>query len=294
MKIVTKDQLVHSYSSRHEPAATIAPGERFQVETHQRFLKDDGLETLTLPVESDLTAVTGPVYVTGARAGQVLKIHIHSIDLTDDYGVILSIPGFGMFGESAKEISRKVVPITGGYALFSESIKIPLNPHIGRIATAPANREVFTADLGDFGGNMDNTHICAGATVYLPVLVDGALLVLGDVHACMGDGESNGSGVECSGIITLECDLVEGLGITHPIIENQDEIVVTADGETLEEACRLALRSAARLFCDRLQLGYLDSTMLISAACDLRICQLVNPRVGVKAIVSKKVVGDLL
>ena len=36
---------------------------------------------------------------------------------------------------------------------------------------------------------MDNTKIKAGATLYLPVFHEGALLAMGDVHACMGDGE---------------------------------------------------------------------------------------------------------
>ncbi len=46
---------------------------------------------------------------------------------------------------------------------------------------------------------MDNTKIKAGAILYLPVFHEGALLAMGDVHACMGDGEIMVTGAGDSG-----------------------------------------------------------------------------------------------
>lgn len=38
------------------------------------------------------------------------------------------------------------------------------------------------------GGNLDTKHLSKGATLYLPVAVDGALFSIGDGHAAQGDG----------------------------------------------------------------------------------------------------------
>ena len=43
---------------------------------------------------------------------------------------------------------------------------------------------------GAFGGNIDNTELIAGSTLYLPVAVAGGLLSVGDGHAAQGDGRS--------------------------------------------------------------------------------------------------------
>jgi hypothetical protein len=51
----------------------------------------------------------------------------------------------------------------------------------GRISTVPP---------GKHGGNIDNWRIGAGATMYYPVQVDGALFSVGDPHISQGDGES--------------------------------------------------------------------------------------------------------
>ena len=47
------------------------------------------------------------------------------------------------------------------------------------------------------GGNIDCRELVAGATLYLPVTVPGALLYLGDGHAAQGDGEVGGTAIEC-------------------------------------------------------------------------------------------------
>ena len=60
---------------------------------------------------------------------------------------------------------------------------------IGVIGVAPEKDDINTGTPGTHGGNMDNTMITEGATLYFSVKVPGALFALGDVHAVMGDGE---------------------------------------------------------------------------------------------------------
>lgn len=49
-----------------------------------------------------------------------------------------------------------------------------------------------------FGGNIDDWRIGAGATMYYPVSVPGALLSAGDPHAAQGDSELDGTAIETS------------------------------------------------------------------------------------------------
>ncbi|MCL4425874.1 MAG: acetamidase/formamidase family protein [Firmicutes bacterium] len=289
MQIVSKDKLIYSYSPNHAPVATVLPGEEFQVETHERFSRGEGLRDIATTKQDKVTAVTGPIQVEGARPGTFLRVDVEKIELTEDFGVILAIPGHGAFQDRIKTPSIKVVPFVKGTAQFSESIQIPLHPHVGRLATAPASGTWPTAAPGPFGGNMDNTHIREGSRVYLPVFVDGALLSLGDIHAAMGDGESNISGIETSGRVTLKCEIIEGLNITHPMVETAEEIMTTADAPTLDQAAEQALEAMRTFLEEKVGLTFNDACMLISVAANLRVCQIVNPTVGVKVILPKKV-----
>ena len=49
---------------------------------------------------------------------------------------------------------------------------------------------------GSFGGNIDTRQLVQGATLYLPVQVEGALFSCGDAHAAQGDGEVCVTGIE--------------------------------------------------------------------------------------------------
>ena len=58
------------------------------------------------------------------------------------------------------------------------------------------------------GGNIDCRELVAGATLFLPVTVPGALLRVGDGHAAQGDGEVSGTAIECGMTSRLTLDLV--------------------------------------------------------------------------------------
>ena len=62
-------------------------------------------------------------------------------------------------------------------ALVEYSVDLPLVPMIGTIGVAPAGGEVRASVVPDIhGGNLDAPLVRAGATLYLPVNVDGASL----------------------------------------------------------------------------------------------------------------------
>src|SRR3546814_18908284 len=85
--------------------------------------------------------------------------------------------------------------------------------------------DVCSSDLrssltpGSWGGNMDTPEMRAGATCYLGVNVEGALLSFGDGHARQGEGESCGVAVECAMDTTLRVDVGSGVVTPWPRIE---------------------------------------------------------------------------
>ena len=88
-------------------------------------------------------------------------------------------------------------------------VEVELKPMLGRVAVAPQGEEAWAGLWpGDFGGNMDASDVCEGATVYLPIFHEGALFYFGDGHAPQGDGEVCGSGLETSMDVTFQFDLI--------------------------------------------------------------------------------------
>src|SRR3546814_13556228 len=101
--------------------------------------------------------------------------------------------------------------------------------------------DVCSSDLrssltpGSWGGNMDTPEMRAGATCYLGVNVEGALLSFGDGHARQGEGESCGVAVECAMDTTLRVDVVSGV-VTHwTRIETDAHGLTTGPAKPLEE-----------------------------------------------------------
>jgi len=74
----------------------------------------------------------------------------------------------------------KISPIT--YYDTPFPAKIPVNYHIGCMGLPPASHD-FVDSIPPMvsGGNLDNKRIGKGMTMYYPVLVEGALLSMGDV-----------------------------------------------------------------------------------------------------------------
>jgi amidase len=159
---------------------------------------------------------------------------------------------------------------------------------IGTIGVAPTG-SISTLSSGAHGGNLDTTDIRIGSMVYLPVLVEGALFSVGDVHAAMGDGEVCGTGIECAAQVTIKLDLLTGYSIPSPRIETQDELMSVASAEGLDHAIRLALQDMVEWLRNEKQLSAEDAYMLVSIAGDVRICQVVDPAVTVRVALPKKI-----
>src|SRR5438132_1110364 len=69
-----------------------------------------------------------------------------------------------------------------------------------------------------WGGNIDCNLLLAGATLFLPIPVDGALFSAGDGHARQGDGEVSQLAIECPlERVELTLDVRDDLPLSSPI-----------------------------------------------------------------------------
>jgi len=57
---------------------------------------------------------------------------------------------------------------------------------------------------------MDIRDLTAGAELYLPVEVEGALFSVGDTHAAQGDGEVCGTAIESPCTVAAKFELLKG------------------------------------------------------------------------------------
>ena len=190
MQIIKRETAVYTMDKENAPVARAASGETLVFETADCFggqiqKPTDRMGALDW---SRINPATGPVFVEDAAPGDTLKVEILNIDLAARAAVV-EAPGEGVTGLAAKEETTKILPIQGGCAVFNDRLSLPLCPMIGVIGTAPAGEAVATGTPSFHGGNMDCKRIGAGATLYLPVNVEGALLAMGDLHAVMGRGD---------------------------------------------------------------------------------------------------------
>ena len=288
MKRVSKDQRVNAYSAANPPAIRVGMGETFIMETNDRFQGYTSSEDAPMEL---LLSMTGPVFVGGAFPGDTLAVEILDIKPAQGYGWIVATPGRAMLKDRITEWRRRKVQIEGERVRFNDKITLPYAPMIGRLGVAPAGEPKSSNSIGPFGGAMSNTAIAPGATVYLPVFVDGALLTIEDVHGAMGDGESASSAVEMGAEVTLRCDVATGLQVRRPLVATQDEVMTTGEGDTMEAASRMAMDEMATLLMGQLGLDAVDAAMLISVAVDARFSYVGGPPYRAKAAIARVLIG---
>lgn len=226
--------------------------------------------------------VSGPLYVEGARPGDLLEVRVLEVEVRVPYGVNASGPGRGAAPELLAEPARKVIrlDLARAVARFAEGIEVPLAPFMGIVAVAPPPEiaRASTKPPGPWGGNLDFRHLTAGATLYLPVFNEGALVYLGDGHACQGDGEVNGTAIETSLAPTVQFFVHQGAGsgMKAPRAEDAAHDYAIGLGEDLDEALEAAVREAVAFLQTRSGLAVAEAYALASLAVDFRVGEAVN------------------
>ncbi len=285
MQTISKDHIVRTFDATHPPAARVRAGEVFVMETNDRF--KDWNAGGEWPMEQ-LTVMTGPVYVEGVQPGQVLAVEVLDIKASQGFGYVLAIPGFGLLKDGV-EFRKKVVPIEGNRIRYSDTLSLPFVPNISKIGLAPAAGSQPSGACGAFGGQLSNSQLGPGSTVFLPVFAEGGLLTIEDVHAKMGDGEATASAVEIAATVTLRCHIAAELPLSQPLVITQDEVQTMGTDETAEAAARAALDELARLVVDRTDADMTEAAMLVSVAADLRISEMAGTPCHIRAAMKREI-----
>jgi acetamidase/formamidase len=116
-----------------------------------------------------------------------------------------------------------------------------LRPFMGQLGTTPSKTLPDSHNAGDFGsflvgaphayavtpeelalhrtdGHMDIDAVRAGAILICPVKLPGGGVYMGDMHALQGDGEIAGHTCDVSGTVSLQVEVIKGLGIDGPLL----------------------------------------------------------------------------
>ena len=283
-----------SFDKDLEPVLKVPSGETVRIRTKDCFGNQlQGPEDQLSEIDWEaINPATGPIYVEGAVAGGTLKVHIDNIEL-DAQTSSCTGKDEGVCGDRFSDWATQFCKVEDGKVVWDERLSIPIAPMIGVIGVAPEGEPVNCGTPGKHGGNMDNTAIAAGATLYFPVAVDGALFGCGDMHAVMGDGEVSVSGAEVAGYATVTLTALPELSVSNPLIENDTHFGIIVSAESLDKAAELAVQQMVDLLASRTNESEADLVMLLSLVADVRVCQMVDPEKTVRFMVPKYVLDAI-
>jgi amidase len=277
--LIRRDQHVWAFGPSMEPVVTVDPGAVLRLELndcfHGQVTSEDDLFT-ALDLER-VNAATGPIAVRGAEPGDSLVVELLEIN-PGPRGAAMVIPGFGQLAAKVPGPVTRIFRVADGVIHMNDRVRFPVRPMVGVIGCATGGEDCINFLAGEHGGNLDNHLHGPGSTVYLPVRQEGGMLAIGDMHACMGDGEISGTGVEIDGDILIRVGLLKGAQGTWPVTELADCWVT--HGTTLGDlggAIEIACEEAARLLVDHHGFTMADAFIFLSVACDVGIAQSCQP-----------------
>lgn len=278
MHILQKEQSVYRFDKNNKPVLTIQSGESVRFHTYDCF--SDQIQSEDQLITSiDFAAVnpaTGPVYIEGAKPGNILKVDVDDIQVRD-WGVISTLPDIGILVHTCDPTTKIVTVENSKRVHFNEDIQFDAKPMIGVMGCAPAGEGIDNMYPGDHGGNMDNHTITKGSTVYFPINVEGALFGLGDIHASMGDGEICGTGVEIAAVVDTTISTITTESIPRPMVETEDSWYTVASHTNTDRAIQIACEDMQQMLVKKWGLSLVDAYLLMSVAGDVQLCQCCKP-----------------
>ena len=262
------------------------PKEKIPPELHAAFegAPGEGRDDHTL---------TGPIAVRGAEMGDTVEIRIRSIELWLGIGAMSFRANRGSLPEDFPYSRDRVFFFDPAKKAieFAPGVVVPTRPFWGVIGVAPPRSmgRVPSGPPNVFGGNMDNHDLQPGTSLYLPVHARGALISIGDGHAVQGAGEVGMSAVETSLKGEIQIVLHKGMRITWPRAETPTHYMTMGFSEDLDQAAKIATREMINFIVETKHLPRDDVLMLMSAAMDLQVTQIVDVTKGIHAMVPKAI-----
>ena len=231
-------------------------------------------------------ALIGSIYVKGAKPGDTLQVEVLAME-HKGWGWNGHLQGFGLLAEDFETAYIHHWQLEGDRCLFGvNDIVLPYEPFFGTMGVAPAeDGRLDTIPPRINGGNVDIRDLGLGSTVWLPVLVEGALFACGDCHAAQGHGEVCGTGVESPMRTTIRISARKDLAVKElqfqtgsPLTkaDNAGYHVTNAHGPDLMENAKNAVRYMIDWLVANHGLTRSQSYCLCSTAADLKISEIVD------------------
>ncbi len=298
------------YWSEAQPVLRIASGDILDVDTlltntprglERAGVAPEKIQPSLKAIVSEVTGdrrgpgghiLTGPVYVEGAAAGDVLEVKILSIDLPIDYGYN-GCSGF-IPTNCDRSVPTRILTLDAKTMTseFKAGIVIPLKPFFGSMGVAPAPDlgRISSNPPGRHAGNLDNRELVAGSTLYIPVFVPGALFAIGDGHAAQGDGEVDQTAIETSLRGRVQLTVRKDMSLTWPRAETATDYISMATDEDLKAATTIAIQEMVDFLAASKKLTKHEAYQLVSIAGHVAITQLVDrPVYGIHVKMPKSV-----
>jgi acetamidase/formamidase len=291
-----------------KPVLTIDSGDIVKLWTatgNPRYFESLGVPKEKIPAElyaiwkdapgdaRDDHTLDGPIYVNGAEPGDTVEIKIRAIDLW--------LPIAGMGFRAGRGSLPEDFPYSRDRVLFFDPAKkeiefapgvvVPAKPFWGVMAVAPpvSMGRVPSGPPNVFGGNLDNHDLQPGTSLFLPVHAKGALISIGDGHAVQGAGEVGMSAVETSLKGEIQIVLHKGMHTNWPRAETPDAYMTMGLSDDLNQAAKIATREMLNFIVETKHMSRDDAFMLMSAAMDLHVTEIVDGIKGIHATLPKAI-----
>jgi acetamidase/formamidase len=236
-------------------------------------------------------ALIGPVEVRGASAGQVLAVDVEEL-VVGDYGFTDAGGWPSWLNEELGLADGETAALwwtldaEGSTGTDQHGHVVELRPFLGVMGMPPVEPGIHpTPPPRSCGGNLDCSELRTGATLFLPIPVDGALFSAGDGHARQGDGEVSGLAIECPmARARLRLDVRDDLPVRMPTARTAEAWIVMGLDVDLDAAAANAVGGMLDLMVREHGLDRRDALALASVVVDLRVTQVVNGVKGVHAV----------
>ena len=246
---------------------------------------------------------TGPFFIETAEPGDTLVVHLVRLHLNRDWAVsdddfvprAVDTEWAVKMKDAGKSVrwhfdAERGVATVDKPTEHLKNYSVPLRPMLGCIATAPppAAAAPGTGDSGGYGGNMDFNEVIEGATVYLPVRTQGAMLYLGDGHAAQGDGELNGNALETSMDVEFTVDVIAGKHVPGPRVESATHIMAVGLDGSIDDAFRDATVNMAGWLTEKYGLTPTEVAEVMGTSAEYKVSEVADRNAGVVVKVNKK------
>jgi acetamidase/formamidase len=294
----------NSFSANISPVLRINSGDTIFTET----IDASGHDKLGVKRQKGGNPLTGPFYINGSTAWDILKITLYKVSLNrSDAFTTESFSSRSMPDSISKQFKRPqlvkwrldskegVAYPDSSYISSHTNLagyKVPLHPFLGCIGVAPDNnkKEILSFFQGNFGGNLDFSGMTEGSTIYLPVFHEGGFFYVGDGHAVQGDGEIAGNALETSLDVEFSVELIKGGGsnLNSPRVENSQYRMILGTAKTLDEAIKNATYGLMAWLQEDFHLSTQECTQILSTSIEYRVAEIADPEVVMVAKIKKE------